>query len=57
MKYILGSLIISFGLLLVAIVVMMAMNIQAPDGGLKMIGLAWLGLAIVCYPLARKLVR
>lgn len=57
MKYILGSIIISFGILLVGIVVLMAMNVQAPDGGMKVFGLSWLGLAILCYPLAKKLVR
>ena len=57
MKYIIGSLIISSGILFVAILMMMSLNVQAPDGIVKYLAWAWIILAIVAYPLARKLIR
>ncbi|MEM7359917.1 MAG: hypothetical protein AAF431_12525 [Pseudomonadota bacterium] len=57
MKYIGGSLIISFGVLLVLVIVMNAMQIKAPDDVMTYLGIAWAVLAIVMYPLARKIVR
>ena len=57
MKYIIGSLIISFGILFVAVVILMSLNVQAPESGVKYLGLAWVLLAIFTYPLAKKLIR
>jgi drug/metabolite transporter (DMT)-like permease len=57
MKYIIGSLIISFGILLVGFFVLNSMNVQAPENTLEYLGIAWLVLAVVCYPLARRLIR
>jgi len=57
MKYIIGSFIISFGVLAVGLCVLIAMEVNAPDNVLAYLGLAWGLLAIVSYPLARKLVR
>ena len=57
MKYILGSLIISFGILLVTIIFLISLNVKAPDGSLKYFLLAWGVLAVFTYPLARKVVR
>lgn len=57
MKYIIGSLIISFGLLLVLVAVSIAMNVQVPEDGMKYFMLVWGGLAILTYPLAKKLIR
>jgi len=57
MKYIIGSLIISFGILLVGIIVMMAINIRAPENGLQYFGIAWITLAVVVYPFSKKIVR
>lgn len=57
MKYIIGSLIISFGILLVLVVISMSLNVKAPENGMKYFMLAWGLLAIFTYPLARKLVR
>lgn len=57
MKYIIGSLIISFGILIVLFLVLASMNLQAPDGSMKYFGIAWLVLAVLCYPLSKKLVR
>ena len=57
MKYVIGSLIISFGILFVVVVVLMSLNVQAPEGVMKYLGWAWALLAIVTYPLAKKLIR
>ena len=57
MKYIVGSLIISFGILFVAVVLLISLNVQAPESVMKYLGLAWVLLAIVSYPLAKKLIR
>lgn len=57
MKYIIGSLIISFGIILLALFVFMAAGIKAPENIMKYLGIAWGVLAIATYPLAKKLVR
>lgn len=57
MKYIIGSLIISFGILIVGLIVMIALQVKAPSNALEYFGIAWAILAILSYPLARKLVR
>jgi len=57
MKYIVGSFIISFGILFVTIVVLNAMNIKAPDDIGTYLAIAWVVVAIVSYPLAKKVIR
>ena len=57
MKYLMGSLILSFGILFVVAVVLIALGVPAPEGVVKYLGLAWALLAVVTYPLAKKLVR
>jgi hypothetical protein len=57
MKYIIGSLIISFGFLLVLVIVLMALRVQAPENVMEYLGLAWALLAVVAYPLAKRLIR
>ena len=57
MKYIFGSLIISFGILLVLVILLISLNIKAPVSSVEYLLLAWGGLALFCYPLARKIVR
>ena len=57
MKYVMGSLIISFGILLVLVVLSMSLNVKAPANGMKYFILAWGILAIFTYPLAKKVVR
>ena len=57
MKYVAGSLIISFGIIFVMIVILMALQVKAPENVMKYLGGAWLFLAIVTYPLAKRLVR
>lgn len=57
MKYVIGSLIISFGILIVGLIIMIALQVKAPSNSLEYLGIAWAILAILSYPLARRLVR
>jgi len=57
MRFFIGSLIISFGLLLVTVFVLNAMQIKATDNTLTYLGIAWLVLAIILYPFAKKIMR
>ena len=57
MKYIIGSLIISFGILIVGLIILIALQIKAPANALEYLGGSWVVLSILSYPLARKLVR
>ena len=57
MKYVFGSLIISFGVMLVLMVILNAMGLKSPSDSLATFGLVWGGLALLCYPVARKIVR
>jgi len=57
MKYIVGSLILSFGLLLIIVVMVAATEMNPPEKTMEYLGIAWLVLAIVMYPVARKIVR
>ena len=56
-KYIAGSLIISFGILLVAIVLLRSLQFDASDVTASHLGAAWVVLAIACYPVAKRIVR
>ena len=57
MKYILGSIIISFGILFVVVLMLRMLNVQPPENIMEYLGIAWVVLAIITYPLARKLIR
>jgi len=57
MKYIIGSIIISFGILLLLVIVSISLNVRAPANGIEYFMLAWGVLAIFTYPLAKKIVR
>lgn len=57
MKYILGSLIISFGILFVAVILLRSLSVPLTESIMKYLGVAWPILAIVTYPLAKKIVR
>jgi len=57
MKYIIGSLIISFGILLVLVIVSISLSLKAPENGITYFAIAWGVLAIITYPLAKKIVR
>lgn len=57
MKHIIGSIIISFGILIVLVLVLITLKVQAPENVMTYLGLAWIFLAIVSYPIARRVVR
>ncbi|MDW3095516.1 MAG: hypothetical protein R8G33_07585 [Gammaproteobacteria bacterium] len=57
MKYILGSLIISFGILFVVVVLLISLSLPLTETVMKYLGLAWGLLAIAAYPLAKKVIR
>lgn len=57
MKYVVGSLIISFGIIFVVVIILVSLQIKAPEGVMTYLGAAWLLLAVATYPLAKKLVR
>ena len=52
-----GSFIISFGALLVIILMVRSLQIEAPDNLMLYLGGGWVLLAIAMYPLAKRLVR
>ncbi len=57
MRYILGSLILSFGALFVLIVVLNSIQVKAPDNVLQYLAIAWAVLAVIMYPVAKKVMR
>lgn len=57
MKKISGSLIISFGFLLLIVIFWRSLNVKAPENIMTYLGITWPLLAIVIYPLAKKLIR
>jgi len=57
MKYIIGSLIISFGILLVLVIVSISANMKAPENVVTYFLIAWGLLAILIYPLAKKIIH
>lgn len=57
MKYIIGSLILSFGVLLVAVIILMSINVRAPEDGATYLAITWGVLAVLMYPIAKKIIR
>lgn len=57
MKYIVGSLIIGFGAIIVGLIIMIALQVKAPSNASDYFIAAWAFLAILSYPLARKIIR
>ena len=57
MKYIFGSLIISFGFLFVLVVLLISLNVQLTETLMKYLGIGWIALAIATYPFAKKMIR
>ena len=57
MKYIFGAIMISFAFILVAIFLLATLKIDLTQNMLKYIGIAWVVLAIACYPLAKRIIR
>jgi hypothetical protein len=49
--------VISFGILFVAVLMMVSLNVKAPEGIMKYLAWAWIVLAIAAYPVAKKLIR
>jgi len=56
-KRMVGSFIISFGALLVVILMVRSLQIEAPDNVMLYLAGGWVLLAIVMYPLAKRIVR
>lgn len=57
LKYFIGSLIISFGILLVIGVILRAAEVQVPDVIGDYLLVVWISLAIVISPFAKKIIR
>ena len=57
MKYIIGSLIISFGILFVALILLRSLHVQIEGNMMQYLGIAWLVLTIAVYPFAKKWIR
>ena len=57
MRFVIGALIISIGLLFVGMVILNAMGIKSPTDTPAHFGIAWLVMAVLCYPIARKIMR
>tara|TARA_R110002074_G_scaffold141483_3_gene287920 strand:+ start:15 stop:194 length:180 start_codon:yes stop_codon:yes gene_type:complete len=57
MKYILGSLVISFGIMFVVVVLLISINLTLTEDILKYLALAWGLLAVAVYPLSKKIIR
>lgn len=57
MKYIMGSLIISFGILFILTILLIATGIQMPKSVTEYAIWAWPVLAIIIYPFSRKIIR
>ena len=57
LKYFIGSLIMSFGVLIVAAVLLMALQIQLTEGLTRYFLLLWVLLAIVILPFAKNIIR
>lgn len=56
-KYFAGSLIISFGVLLVAGMLLRAVQVELPEEVARYGLLIWVSLAVVISPFARKIIR
>ena len=57
LKYCIGSLIISFGVLMVLAIVMRGIGIQIPDEFARYSLLIWVSLAVLILPWAKKIIR
>lgn len=57
LKYFSGSLIISFGILMVIAMLVRSIGIDLPDGISRYLLLIWVSLAILLIPFAKKIIR
>ena len=48
---------ISFGILFVGLIIMRTVPFDPPDDMLLYVGIAWAVLAVLTYPLAKRLIR
>lgn len=56
-KYLTGSLIISFGIVLVAVVLLRSLQIDAPKDITTYLAIAWGVLAAAIYPFSKRIIR
>lgn len=57
LKYFVGSLIISFAILLVVAMVMVSIQVPLPEAVSRYLLWIWLAMAVALLPLAKKIVR
>ena len=57
LKYFAGSLIISFGILLVIAILLAGLRIEPPEDMADYLLFIWISLAIVISPFAKKIIR
>ncbi|GJM08374.1 MAG: hypothetical protein DHS20C11_06500 [Lysobacteraceae bacterium] len=57
LKYFAGSLIISFGILMVIVFIAVSFGVDAPQEILRYLLLTWVLLAICIMPFAKKIIR
>ncbi len=57
MQYIVGSFIISFGILFLPALFLLSLDLRPPAIVLEYLLLVWVLLAAVTYPFARKIIR
>lgn len=57
LKYFAGSLIISFGIMFVVSILVRAFQIELPDNAARYGLAAWILLAIMILPFAKKIIR
>ncbi len=57
LKYFSGSLIISFGILLVIAILLMAIQVELPEYAARYLLIIWVSLAIVISPFTKKIIR
>jgi len=56
-KYMAGSFIISFGILFVIVLMLISLQVKAPDNVVAYLAGAWVLLSLAMYPLAKRIVR
>ncbi len=57
LKYFAGSLILSFGVLMVLAIVIRAIGVNLPSEFARYLPIVWFLLAVLIFPLAKKVVR
>lgn len=57
MKYIIGSFILSSGVILILLFIVGSLKVEAPENIMLYLGVSWIVLAVILYPVSRKIVR